>query len=168
MPLPQGQATLLKNSELLFLHVLLQIACSRHRLGCQRCKAEGIACSYSRSGVIRRSRKQKDNNRLPTRSCETPAGSERSGLLRPLQLASENVDSTTHERLQRLVGKDHHSLRALASLLEEYAAAWQGSSAFDKLADGAEAEFFLFEEDQVRTWVDGECFPVFCLALPTL
>ena len=61
-----------------------------------------------------------------------------------------------------------HSLRALGSLLEEYAAAWQGSSAFDKLAEGAQADFFLFEEDQVRAWVDSECFPVLCLALLTL
>ncbi|THC98759.1 hypothetical protein EYZ11_001738 [Aspergillus tanneri] len=130
------------------------VACSRDRPGCQRCKAQGIACSYSRSGVIRRSRKQKEKNRLPTHNCETPTGTERTGLRQPPLPASDNVGGTTYERLQRLVGKDHRSLRALASLLEEYAAAWQGSSAFDKLAEGAEADFFLFEEDQVRAWVD--------------
>lgn len=154
--------------------IFLQLACSRVSSGCQRCKVEGIACSYSRSGVIRRSRnhsrKHKDknnNNGIPTRQDQTLAGTQPSGLLPPPQLASDNVVNTTHERLQRLVGKDHHSLRALASLLEEYAAAWQGSSAFDKLAEGAEADFFLFEEDQDRIWVDGECVPVLCLALPT-
>ncbi|KAA8651967.1 Zn(II)2Cys6 transcription factor [Aspergillus tanneri] len=131
-----------------------KVACSRDRPGCQRCKAQGIACSYSRSGVIRRSRKQKEKNRLPTHNCETPTGTERTGLRQPPLPASDNVGGTTYERLQRLVGKDHRSLRALASLLEEYAAAWQGSSAFDKLAEGAEADFFLFEEDQVRAWVD--------------
>ncbi|EXJ80875.1 hypothetical protein A1O3_07162 [Capronia epimyces CBS 606.96] len=52
------------------------------------------------------------------------------------------------------MGKDHRSLRALASLLEEYATVWQGSSPFDTLADGAETEFFQFEEDQVRVWLD--------------
>lgn len=118
--------------------------------------------------MIRRSRKRKDSNNRPARSRETPAGTEASSLPQSPQLASDNVVGTTHERLQRLVGKDHHSLRALASLLEEYAAAWQGSSAFDKLADGAEAEFFRFEEDQVRAWVDGDCLLVLFLALLTL
>ena len=93
---------------------------------------------------------------------------EPSSLPPPGQLASENDDTTTHDRLRGLVGKDYPSLRTLASLLEEYAAAWQGSSEFDKLAESAEADFFRFEDDQVRTWVDGELFPLFCLALLTL
>ena len=93
---------------------------------------------------------------------------EPSGPPPPGQLASDNDDKTTDERLRGLVGKDYPSLRTLASLLEEYAAAWQGSSAFDKLAEGAEAHFFRFEDDQARTWVDGEHFPVLCPALLTL
>lgn len=168
MPLPQGSATLLKKPESLFLHVLLQVACSRDRSGCQRCKAEGIACSYSRSGVIRRSRKRKDSNNLPARSRDTPAGTEPSRLPPSPRPASDNVVGTTHERLQRLVGRDHHSLRAFASLLEEYAAAWQGPSVFNKLAEGAEADFFRFEEDRVRAWVDGDCLLLLFLALLTL
>ena len=137
----------------------MQAACSRDRSGCQRCKTEGIACSYSRSGVIRRSRKQKDYNKLPTRSDEIPIVTEHSDSRRPPHLVSDDVGNTNQERLQRLVGKDHHSLRALGSLLEEYAAVWHGSSPFDRLAEGAEAEFFHFEEDRVRSWVDGESLP---------
>ena len=91
-----------------------------------------------------------------------------SGLPPPGQFVPDNDASTTHERLRGLVGKDNQSLRALASLLEEHAAAWQGSSAFDKMAEGAEADFFRFEEDRVRPWVDGEGFLEFCLALLTL
>lgn len=132
------QLFLSKNRELLFMFCVLtstcfsQIRCSRDVPGCQRCKAQGIACSYSRSGVIRRrNRKQRGrmNDSPSTRTpSETPAATERSGISHPPQLAPENVDSTitTHERLQRLVGRDHHSLKALASLLEEYAAAWKG------------------------------------------
>lgn len=165
---PQGPATPLKKSESLFLHVSLQVACSRDRSGCQRCKAAGTACSYSRSGVIPRSRKRKDTKNLPARHRDVRPGTELSNLPRSPRPASENVADATHERLRRLVGRDHHSLRALASLLEEYAAAWQGSSAFDKLAEGAEAEFFRFEEDQVRVWVDGDCLLVLFLALLTL
>lgn len=166
MPLPQGPPTPFDvASESFFLHVYLQVACSRHLSGCQRCKAEGIACYYSRAGVIRRSRKQKNKNSLSTPHSETPGNTEPRGLPPPGRLASDNDVSTTQERLRGLVGKDCHSLRALASLLEEYAAAWQGSSAFDELAEGAEADFFRFEEDQVRAWVDGECFSILCLAL---
>ena len=118
--------------------------------------------------MIRRSRKQKYTNALSTPHSKTPVRTQSSGLPPPGQLASENDVGTTHERLRGLVGKDHHSLRPLASLLEEYAAAWQGSSTFDKLAEGAEADFFEFEEDQVRTWVDGKCLPLLYLALLTL
>jgi hypothetical protein len=106
-----------------------------------------------------------DIERQSARHRETPAGTEPSVLQRPPQLASDNVSSsTTHERLQRLVGKGHHShqsLTVLASLLEECAAAWHDSSAFDKLAEGAEKDFFLFEEDQVRAWVDSQYFSYF-------
>ncbi|RDL37704.1 uncharacterized protein BP5553_05137 [Venustampulla echinocandica] len=141
------------------------VACSRHHSGCQRCEGEGPECSYSRSGVIRRSRKKKDGERRPPRSSETSAGTEPSGLSRrPRQLPPDST-GTTQERLQRLIGKDHRELGALASLLEEYATVWQGSSAFDKLAEGAEADFFLFEEDQVRPWVEGEWFPWSYVAL---
>lgn len=118
--------------------------------------------------MIRRSRKQKVTIALPTRNSETPVRTGPSGLPRPPEIASNNDVSTTHERLQRLVGKDHHSLRALASLLEEYAAAWQSSAAFDKLAENAEVNFFRFEEDQIRAWVDGERYPILRLALLTL
>ena len=53
------------------------------------------------------------------------------------------------------MGRDHSSLGAVASLLEEYAAVWQGSRAFDKLGEGTELSFFRFEEDQIRAWIDG-------------
>lgn len=164
-PARSSYLTLLNNSESLFLHLELQVACSRHRSGCQRCKAEGITCSYSRSGVIRRSRRQKDTHTLTTHTPETPVPTGSSGLPRSPQLASDNSVGTAHERLQHLVGKDHYSVRALASLLEEHAAAWQGSSAFDKMAEGAEADFFRFEDDQVCAWVDGECSFILCPAL---
>ena len=169
MPLPQGPPIPFHQPpESFVLHLKSQVACSRHLSQCQRCKAEGIACSYSRSGVIRRSRKQRYTNTLSTPHSETPVRTEPSGPPPPGQLASENDDKTTHERLRGLVGKDYPSLRTLGSLLEEYAAAWQGSSAFDKLAEGAEAHFFRFEDEQVRSWVDGEHFPILCPALLTL
>lgn len=106
--------------------------------------------------MIRRSRKRKDHSRPPTRSRETRASTECSDSRQLHHLTSDDGENTAHERLQRLVGKDHHSLRALGSLLEEYAVAWQGSSAFDRLAEGAVVDFFPFEDDQVRAWVDGE------------
>ena len=113
-------------------------------------------------------RRRKDANDLPARRREIRARTELNSLPRSPQPASGNVADTTNERLQRLVGRNQYSLRALASLLEEYAAAWQDSSAFDKLAEGAEAEFFRFEEDQVRAHVDGDCLLVLFLALLTL
>lgn len=83
-----------------------------------------------------------------------------SGALRrsdPARL--ETVDDnggggTVHERLQRLVGRDDQSLKALASLLEEYHTAWQGCASFDKLSESAGADFLPFEEDKVRIWLD--------------
>lgn len=110
--------------------------------------------------MIRRNRKQKENKRprLSERDWEPPANP--SGATdtsrRPPQLPPDN-SGTTHERLQRLVGKDRRSLRLLASLLEECAGAWHDSSAFDRLSEGAAAEFAVFNEGQLRIWVDGEC-----------
>lgn len=169
MPLPQGlKAPIWRTLNLgRSSDTCLQVSCSRDRSGCRRCTAEGITCSYSRSGVIRRTRKSKDTNRNPTRACDAPAGTRRHGARQPSQLAPKNVSGTTYERLQRLAGKDHHSLKALASLLEDYATVWQGSSAFEKLAEGAEADFCLFEEDEVRPWLGGECLVVPCPALLT-
>ncbi|KAF7553504.1 hypothetical protein G7046_g7088 [Stylonectria norvegica] len=136
-----------------------KVKCSRERSGCRRCRIESIACSYSRSGVIRRHKRQKHPavpTGLPTPNYETPINSERVNLRRPPQLAldSTGIALSTYERLRRLVGKDHDSLKALASLLEEYAAAWQGSAAFDKLSEGAASDFFTFEEDEIISWVD--------------
>ncbi len=71
-----------------------------------------------------------------------------------------------------MIGRDHPSLKSIASLLEEHSTVWHGNSAFDKLAENAEADFFLFDEDQVRPWVDGErrhvlvpCFSMLTLPL---
>ena len=118
-------------------------------------------CSYSRSGVLRRSakqtgkrkRKQKQGEELPTTS---PAASGLGGgLQQPSQLASDNAARSTQERLQGLVGGDLDSLRQLASLLEEYAAAWQAPSAFGQLAQDAASDFYLFDMSQCRIWLDG-------------
>lgn len=136
--------------------MLFQLRCSRERSGCQRCAAEGAACSYSRAGVIRRNRKRKASNSVP--GDETPGRARKWILARgpnsdhsALQL---NDGSTTYERLQRLVGRDHQSLKALASLLEEYHAVWQGSSAFDRLSEDVGPEVFSFEQERARAWVD--------------
>jgi hypothetical protein len=48
------------------------------------------------------------------------------------------------------VGGDAASVRQLASLLEEYAAAWQAPCAFGRLAEDAAADFFLFGEDEAE------------------
>ena len=98
-----------------------------------------------------------DNDRSLTLDRRISPSTERSGSGEQSQLAPQNVDGTTRERLQRLAGRDHQSLGPLASLLEEYHTAWHGSSAFDKLSEGAEADFFLFEENKTRTWIDGMC-----------
>lgn len=79
------------------------------------------------------------------------------GIQPPPQGSSDPSDASTHARLQRLVGRDHQSLSVLASLLEEHAAAWQDSSAFDALADGAQRDYFQLEDGQVRAWFDGQC-----------
>ncbi|KAL9076472.1 MAG: hypothetical protein Q9157_003630 [Trypethelium eluteriae] len=86
----------------------------------------------------------------------TPSGADGlgGGLQQPSQLASDNADRTTQERLQGLVGGDLASLRQLASLLEEYAAAWQSPSAFGKLAQDATVEFHVFDMPQSRIWLD--------------
>jgi hypothetical protein len=47
------------------------------------------------------------------------------------------------------VGGDAASVRQLASLLEEYAAAWQTPCAFGRLAEDTAADFYLFgDEDE--------------------
>lgn len=138
--------------------------CSRDRTGCQRCKAEGAVCSYSRTGVLRRSRKQaaRQAGEQAREHATTSFGADGlgGGLQQSSQLASDNADRTTQERLQGLVGGDLASLRQLASLLEEYAAAWQSPSAFGKLARDAIGEFHLFDMSQSRIWLDGEFFTV--------
>lgn len=112
--------------------------------------------------MIRRYRKRKkDGHGLPETPgpiCATPADTGRNGSSRPAQFASDNTDGniTTHERLQRLVGKDHQALRSFASLLEEYSAAWQGSSAFDKLSEDPIADFLPLDEGQTRVWLEGK------------
>lgn len=77
---------------------------------------------------------------------------------RPLrEPPAEIVDITTEQRIQRLLGTRYtRSLKPLAALLEEHAAAWQGTAAFDKLAEDASSEYFHFEEDQAQAWVTGK------------
>ena len=53
-------------------------------------------------------------------------------------------------------GRDQRWIKTLATLFEEHAAAWQGSAAFDRLAEDVATDYFSFEEDQIRAWVDGE------------
>lgn len=80
------------------------------------------------------------------------------GLQRPAPLVSDSTPGlTTQERLHGLFGQHHPSVRQLTSLLEEYAGAWQTPPAFSRLAEDAAADFFVFEEQQTRTWLDGMC-----------
>lgn len=74
------------------------------------------------------------------------------------EITSEANQTTIHERFQRLVGRDHPSIRALALLMEEYVAIWPGSSALEKLSERAEAYYHSFENQQILEWVEGEYF----------
>ena len=112
--------------------------------------------------MIRRPKRRRDNTHarssLLSHTPETPVNKEqpsRKGLREP---EADVVGITTEQRVQRLMGsgRNFHSIKAIASLLEEHAAAWQASAAFDRLAEDAASEYFSFEEDQARAWVDGK------------
>ncbi|KAG6020201.1 hypothetical protein E4U41_002922 [Claviceps citrina] len=134
------------------------VGCTRNRAGCQRCTSEGITCSYSRSGVIRRTRKRNRANQAVTGSAVTPSQTPRSVPEQGAGLPSDgadNSDTTTYDRLQQLIpSRSHNSVRAIAELLEEYREAWQGSEAFDKLSEAPTADFFVFREPETRFWLD--------------
>ena len=111
--------------------------------------------------MIRRNRKRKDEISSGQVVCHSqpPVGNEPIRPRgRPLRdPTAEIVDITTEQRLERFLGAKHmRSLKPLAILLEEHAAAWQGTVAFDKLAEDASTEYFRFEEDQAQAWVAGK------------
>ncbi|OJJ43531.1 hypothetical protein ASPZODRAFT_145886 [Penicilliopsis zonata CBS 506.65] len=136
-----------------------QAACSRDTPTCRRCREEGQECSYSRSGVIRRSKKGKQS-RISSQSVTGVSSHPGSREVSPdgqscgLRQPNDQMTGSTHERLQLLAGRDCPALKAIAALLEEYTATWQGSAAFDSLAEGSPTAFFLFDGDEARQWVD--------------
>ncbi|KAK4539683.1 hypothetical protein LTR36_010446 [Oleoguttula mirabilis] len=132
-----------------------KVSCNRKRAGCQRCKDEDKACTYSRSGVIRRDRKRKHNDDTVLQQTSPPALTDpRASQHRPP--ATNDSSDQTHERLKRLAGKElseHPSFKVLSSLFDAYGAIWQDQCAFDKLAEGAASKFFAFE-DQAAGWTE--------------
>ncbi|KIX03811.1 uncharacterized protein Z518_07364 [Rhinocladiella mackenziei CBS 650.93] len=127
------------------------VACSRGRSGCQRCKDEAIACTYSRSGVIRRNRKRKHHTAVadqpspaivpPHHASEAATSSLQSNLATDIEV--------TRERLRGLDTSPHDSLGALSSLAEACAAVWHDAWELDKTCH----KFFLFE-DRAISWVN--------------
>ncbi|KAF3760244.1 hypothetical protein M406DRAFT_334922 [Cryphonectria parasitica EP155] len=136
-----------------------KVGCSRERSGCQRCKVEGIVCFYSRTGILRRNRKRKgddvERSRTPGDRAAAQFGAQFAGPRRLILYASDaNANASGHERLQKLVGRDHPSLKELALLLEEYTTSWHGASVCGRLCKDAQPDFFVFDEKQTRSWVD--------------
>ncbi|KAG6144105.1 hypothetical protein E4U38_003076 [Claviceps purpurea] len=135
-----------------------KIGCSRDLAGCRRCTSEGRACSYSRSGVIHRTRRRNRANQDVTRSAlyssnTTPQTISDQATGRPCE-GADNTE-TAYDRLQQIIpSRSHQSVRVIAELLEEYTEAWQGSEAFEKLSKAPIDEFFVFSEPQTRCWLD--------------
>jgi hypothetical protein len=131
-----------------------QVACSRERVGCHRCKDDDAICNYSRSGVIRRNRKRKKDGPGPPSTVaheltpdSTPIVTKANETGLPSHLAS--AISVTRERLDRLENSPQNPLGALSSLSEASATIWHDSSG---LEDGRK-DFFLFK-DQTPSWVN--------------
>lgn len=59
------------------------------------------------------------------------------------------------DRLERLVGREHASLRDIAHLISEYHSMWQNASAFDSLVKGGQQGYHEFEEEEKRSWANG-------------
>ncbi|KAL5393483.1 hypothetical protein DPSP01_000301 [Paraphaeosphaeria sporulosa] len=134
-----------------------KLACTREIPECSRCKDQEIACVYSRSGVLRRSRKRKAS---PTTTKERFSANARSGPYQRTTSPARPDQATVTERLQKLVGKEHISLRDLAKLMSEYHTVWQDPSIFDDLAKNARSHYFSFGKEQHRVWVDEMCTAV--------
>lgn len=126
-------------------------SCTREPSGCRRCVKDNARCSYSRSGVIRRSRRRKAGDGP---AAHTQPTAQQTVLTRP-QLADDLT--STHDRLSRLAGKEHTSFKALGALFEEYRSTWHDDSTIEQVAKDASSNFFL-HEDKARTWVNGEEF----------
>ncbi|PSR81525.1 hypothetical protein BD289DRAFT_454777 [Coniella lustricola] len=141
------------------------IGCTRQSAGCQRCRGEGIACNYSRTGVIRRNRKRKGDPVCTEPAHQAQPHSEASESVRPCSgragrsaadgaEAQANAGASTHDRLQMLVGKRHSSLKELAVLLEEFSNTWNGAAACHGLCKDAASDYYLFDEPRTLDWIN--------------
>ncbi|EMC92685.1 hypothetical protein BAUCODRAFT_151097 [Baudoinia panamericana UAMH 10762] len=145
-------------------HAAYAIACDRLRAGCKRCQTDSAACTYSRTGVIRRHRKRKhdalsdDTNNNNNKNTTTTPPSNRSNpdvnkstdhqsLQSHLTL---DIDGTT-DRLHHLAGdsSDQNSLTALTSLSDACAAVWHDAAG----PDVSVKKFFPFE-DRAVAWTE--------------
>ncbi|KAH0841629.1 hypothetical protein FOPE_06700 [Fonsecaea pedrosoi] len=128
------------------------VACSRGQPSCQRCEEEATACSYSRSGLIRRNRqKRKHASSVSDQSTSSAVTGSRAGEVAPNNLQSSlatDIDAT-QERLHGLGASRQNSLGALSSLAQTSAAVWQDSLELGKAA----RTFFLFK-DRAVSWVN--------------
>lgn len=60
------------------------------------------------------------------------------------------------ERLEKLAGRKHASLREVAGLMGEYHGFWQDAGAFGKLAEESGGEYYQFGEEVKRGWGKGK------------
>jgi hypothetical protein len=139
----------------------MQVTCSRERSGCKRCRKPGAKCTYSRSGVIRRSRKRKNettassqlNLEASINRTSIASGTNSSGGGGGVQCHLAADIEATRERLSGLdTPEKHSSLDALSSLSEACASTgiWHEASKLDTAAK----DFFLFEEHAIE-WAEG-------------
>lgn len=132
-----------------------KVTCDRLISGCKRCASKGAACTYSRSGIIRRQRKRKyeqieSNSASETRLQKSTPENGDSGH-GPQPYLAPDIENT-RDQLQGMENNGFHTLSALTTLSEACAEVWHhDGTAFGKTG----RDFFLFE-DRMGEWVEGK------------
>lgn len=137
----------------------MQVACSRESSGCKRCRRIGAHCAYSRSGVIRRNRKRK-NETTDSSQLVSKASINRISIAPRVDSSSSGVQchlaadiEATREQLSGIdTPEQHGSLDALSSLSE--ACASTGIRHEASKLDTSAKDFSLFEEHAIE-WAEG-------------
>lgn len=133
---------------------------------CARCSNDGVACVYSRYGIIRRRKRKRtsDEQTADTPSLLTPASLTSRPDIEPINDTSytqnRNDEAQSHLTtdieatrglLHGLGASQYGSLSALSSLSKACAAVWHNEPGSDKSGQS----FFLFE-DRADSWADSE------------
>lgn len=138
---------------------MMQVACSRELSGCQLCRKTGAKCAYSRSGVIRRKRRRK-NETADIRPLNLEAAINCTSITPETNISSGGVQchlaadiEATRERLRGLdTPEQHGSLDALSYLSKTCVS--MGVQHEVSKRDTTAKDFFLFEEYAIE-WAEG-------------